>query len=78
MYLFIYFLPCCAACGILISQPGIEPAVPTLKVQSLNYWTTGEIPGIVLCRKSFVQKVKASLSETFLRTHRQLLGFPFA
>ena len=32
------------ACGILLSQPGVEPASPALDVWSLNHWTTREVP----------------------------------
>ena len=32
------------ACGILVLQPEIEPELPALKVQSLNHWTTREVP----------------------------------
>ena len=32
----LYFWPCCAACGILVPQPGIEPVPPDLEAQSLN------------------------------------------
>ena len=35
----------CTACGILVPQPGIKPAPPALEAQSLNHWTTREIPG---------------------------------
>ena len=31
------------ACGILTSQPGIEPAPPALE-GGLNHWTTKEVP----------------------------------
>ena len=34
----------CAACGILVPQPGIEPVPPALEVQSLNHWTAREVP----------------------------------
>ena len=30
-------------CGILVPQPGIKP-VPPVETQSLNYWTTSEVP----------------------------------
>ena len=30
--------------GILVPQPGIQPMLPALKVQSLNHWTTREAP----------------------------------
>ena len=36
------------ACGILVSQPGIKPAVSTMEVQNLNHWTTREVPRILL------------------------------
>ena len=32
------------ACGILVSQPEIEPGFPTVKAQSPNNWTTREFP----------------------------------
>ena len=31
-------------CGILIPRPGIEPELPALEKQSLNHWTTREVP----------------------------------
>ena len=34
----------CVAYGILVPQPGIEPAPPALEGQSLNHWTTREAP----------------------------------
>ena len=33
-----------AACEILVPQPGIEPTPPALEAQSLNHWTTREVP----------------------------------
>ena len=30
------------ACGILVPQPGIEPAPPAEEVQSRNHWTAME------------------------------------
>ena len=40
-----FFWPCHdEACGILISQPGIQPMPPALEVQWLNHWTTREVP----------------------------------
>ena len=32
-----------AACGILVSQPGIEPRPPVLGAQSPNHWTAKEV-----------------------------------
>ena len=37
-----FFWPHPLACGILVSQPGIELAPPELKAQSLNHWATLE------------------------------------
>ena len=39
-----FFWPCRTACGILVPQPGIEPASPALEAQSLDHWTTREVP----------------------------------
>ena len=30
------------ACGILVPQAGIKPALDVFEVQSLNHWTTRE------------------------------------
>ena len=46
-YLFFSFLfswQCCTACGLLAPWPGIEPPPLALEVQSLNHWTTREVP----------------------------------
>ena len=32
------------ACGILLHQPGIEPTPFAVEAQSLNCWTTSEVP----------------------------------
>ena len=32
----------CAACGVLVPQPGIEPMPPTVEAQSLNHWLSGK------------------------------------
>ena len=29
---------------MVVSQSGTEPVTPAVKVQSLNHWTTGEVP----------------------------------
>ena len=41
---FSFFWPCHAACGILVSQSGIELLSPALEAQRLNHWTTKEVP----------------------------------
>ena len=40
----LLFCSCHVACGILVTQPGIELRPPALKVWSLNCWTAKEIP----------------------------------
>ena len=41
---YYYYWPCCATCGILVSQPGIKLRPPTMEVPSLNHWTAREGP----------------------------------
>ena len=36
---FFFLAPPCAACSILVPQPGIEPVPPVVEVQSPNHWT---------------------------------------
>ena len=43
-YLVFFFWQCQAACGILVSSPGIEPAPPEVEARSLNHWTAREAP----------------------------------
>ena len=40
----IFFLPLHGACRILVPWPGIEYLTPIVEVQSLNHWTTKEVP----------------------------------
>ena len=42
--LFFFFV--CVACGILVPQPGFEPAPLGVEVWSLHHWTTREAPDI--------------------------------
>ena len=42
MHLFIYWPY--MVCGILVPEPGIQPAPPALERQGLSYWTTKEVP----------------------------------
>ena len=46
---FFYFWLHSMACGILVSQSGIEPTTTVLESQSLNYWTTREGPVSMFC-----------------------------
>ena len=39
-----FFGHCLKACGLSVSQQGVKPALPALGVQSLNHWTTKEVP----------------------------------
>ena len=41
-----FFRLCSVACGILVLQPGTEPMLPVLGAQSLNHWTTKEVPKV--------------------------------
>ena len=44
-YFFCFaFWSCCPSCGILVPWPGIELMPPPLEAQTLNYWTTREVP----------------------------------
>ena len=38
-----FFWPRCMACGILVSQPGMEPLLPAVETQSLNHWIAREV-----------------------------------
>ena len=42
-----FFGLCCVACGILVPQPGIEPARPVLGAWSPNPWTARGSPNIL-------------------------------
>ena len=44
--IFIYLAALGLSCSIrdLVPRPGIEPRLPELGAQSLNYWTTSEVP----------------------------------
>ena len=39
--------PCHLAGGILVPRPGIKPVLPALEAQSLNHWTTREVPDFI-------------------------------
>ena len=43
-----YSLSCFEACGILVSEPGLEPVSPALKGRFLTvHWTSREVPNSV-------------------------------
>ena len=43
VFFFFFFWRHCVACGIFISQPGIEPEPPAVEEESLNHWTSREV-----------------------------------
>ena len=42
-FVFLGFFGHTEASGILVPQPGIEPAPPVLGARSLNHWTAREV-----------------------------------
>ena len=38
-------------CGILVLRPGIKPMLPPVGTQSLNHWTTREVPRLFYFKK---------------------------
>ena len=44
LFFLSFFLTYHRACGILASQPRIEPTPPAVEVRSLNHWTAREVP----------------------------------
>ena len=43
---FFCLWPCHMACRVLVSPTGIEAVPPAVEAQSLNHWTTREVPAI--------------------------------
>ena len=43
-YNFFFLATCHEAYGVLVPQPDIKHVSPTLEAQSLNHWTTREVP----------------------------------
>ena len=50
MQLIIFFG--CTAYGILVPQSGVEPISPVLEAQSLNHWTSREVPAVANFKRS--------------------------
>ena len=44
LFFFFFNFFCHMAWEILVPWPGTEPTSPALEAQSLNHWTTGEVP----------------------------------
>ena len=51
MQLIIFFG--CTAYGILVPHPGVEPISPVLEAQSLNHWTSREVPAVANLKEVF-------------------------
>ena len=51
-----YRLSCPEACGILVTQPGIEPAFLALQDGILNHWTTRESPWLLSLFRPLYQR----------------------
>ena len=66
-YSFIYFWPCCAACGILTPQPGIKPRARP----SLNHWTARELYQLNICL--YIRDFYRKLSNTEAQLHADKL-----
>ena len=58
------------ACGILVSQPGIEPAPPAVEVWSLNHRTAREVPGAFIFVVREMKKKK--IAEQIYRCERKI------
>lgn len=56
-FYFLYFLlwPRHTAYRILLPRPGIDPVPPAVEVQSLNHWTSKEVPERRLLKKERFQ-----------------------
>ena len=61
---FFFFWPHRMARGIQFPQPGIKPAPPALEGQSLNHWTSREVPCVWLIFKSSfaIENINLTLS----------------
>ena len=46
LVVFFFLWPCCEACGILVPPLGIKPTPSAVEAQSLNHWTTREVPEV--------------------------------
>ena len=74
LFSLIFFFSGCAACGILVPRPGIEPVSPAVGAQSPNQWTTREFP--VSNFFKFISHI-VSVSSKFLFLFFVLVSFSF-
>ena len=69
--------------GILVPQPGMEPAPPALETQSPNHWTTREAPRSSFIKNLFCQENPMSGGAWLAAVHgvaksrTRLSDFPF-
>ena len=68
--LFFIFWPCLEACGIIVTQLGIEATPLALQVQSPNHWTTREVLGNAVLRWSLWVHVEKEMA-----THSSILAW---
>ena len=54
VFIFCVFLASQHAGGILVPRPGIEPVPPAVEAQSLNRWTSREVPFFDFFRHSLL------------------------
>ena len=60
------------ACGILVSQPGVERELPALEAWSLNHWNAREVPRLLfkisfkMCQNIFFSEDLFVLLETLM------------
>ena len=66
----LFFWPLCAACGILVPRPRIEPVPPALEAWSPNHWTAREVP-----RKIFISSLFYSVQLRLLFPYFLFLPF---
>ena len=59
LFFILFWLLHCTACGILVPQQGIKPSPPALETQSLNHWSTREVPEDYCLEFPFLLKFSA-------------------
>ena len=47
LYLFIFLSLSHLACEILVPLPGMEPVLSAVEAQSINHWSTRDIPRMI-------------------------------
>ena len=66
LLIYLFFWLHRTACGILVPQPGMQPAPPEVEVWSLNRWTTRETPIFLFTFEEFQSWQKKILAHYFL------------